>query len=92
MTITGMLNDTEVYAYKLEKEPDGTVRLTNKHGPQLLLEDMVQRGPDERLGEPEALIKANITHCATGWCDNGPVKSFANCAQVWRQNPRGPQS
>ena len=42
----------------------------------------MQRGPDERLGEPEALIMANITHCATGWCDNGPVKSFARKSGV----------
>ena len=77
MSISGMLDDTEFYAYKVEREEDGSVRLTNEHGPQLLLEDMVQRGPDARLGEPEALIKDNITICTTGWCDHGPVKSFA---------------
>ena len=82
MSITGMLDDTEVYAYELHKEADGSVRLTNKYGPQLLLEDMVQRGPDARLGEPKALIKDNITHCVAGWCDHGPVKSFARKSGV----------
>lgn len=77
LTKTGMLDDTERYTYKLHKELDGTVRLTNEHGPQLLIENMVQRGPDARLGEPEAVIRDNITYCATGWCEHGPVKSFA---------------
>ena len=84
MNIAGMTDDTEMYAYRLEQEPDGSVRFTNERGPQLLLEDMVQRGPDARLGEPEALIKENITHCASGWCDHGPVKSFARKSGVSR--------
>ena len=86
ITRAGMLDDMHRHLYKIVKTADGNVELSNAKGPELLIEKSIRRGPDARLGEPEAVIKLNISVCQQsvhfgGWnleacCQNCNPKSM----------------